>query len=245
MNLYVYDITNEKVTKIDEIAYAPHHSVDEDGTDVFSLPVNPQGMYLDYFVSEEGFFYPSFAENYSVGNDGLPEFIGDGTVTDYPSDEQAQTDEDAPYIDFDYRTDYANALEFDLVDGNPYFAVVFIGYGEDLTEERNECIKRTFPTLDESLKEQIAHFDFEGDEWYLVVPRYREYVDIKSLDSEEVYTVYQGEAFTVKCNVSDLYSNIEISTDIRGGHAFSPQLDGRGRIAKNADIWDMTFYYDR
>ncbi|MBQ8759202.1 MAG: DUF3298 domain-containing protein, partial [Clostridia bacterium] len=87
MNLYVYDITDGKVTKLDETALAPHHDVNSDGVDIFTLPTDPEKMYLDYFVEEEGFFYPSFAENYTVGSDGLPEFTGDGIMMDYPFEE--------------------------------------------------------------------------------------------------------------------------------------------------------------
>ena len=107
---------------------------------------------------------------------------------------------------------------------------------------RNEHIKSIFATLDGSVIEQVGHFDYEGDEWYLVVPRYKEYVNIVNLETNEKHTIYHGEAFTIKCNLSDLYSNIEISTDIHGGHKFSPQLGGEGRVVISDDVWDITDY---
>ena len=97
--------------------------------------------------------------------------------------------------------------------------------------------------LDVSAVEQIGHIDYEGDEWYLIVPRYKDDVNITNLDTGEVYTVYNGTAFTVKCNLSDLHSNIEISTERNmSGHKFSPQMGGDGRLITNPDVWDITEY---
>ena len=67
--------------------------------------------------------------------------------------------------------------------------------------------------------------------------------DITNLDTGEVHTIYNGEAFTVKCNLSDLHSNIEISTELNlSGHKFSPQIGGDGKLIKNPDVWDITDY---
>ena len=68
-------------------------------------------------------------------------------------------------------------------------------------------------------------------------------VKIKNLDTGEVHTIYNGDAFTVKCNLSDLYSNIEISTEIAmGAHKFNPQIGGDGKLVSNPDVWDITDY---
>ena len=37
---------------------------------------------------------------------------------------------DMVYKDSDYRTDYANIFDFDNYDGQPMFAVAFLGYGD-------------------------------------------------------------------------------------------------------------------
>ena len=75
------------------------------------------------------------------------------------------------------------------------------------------------------------------------MPRYKEDVDITNLDTGEVHTIYNGEAFTVKCNLSDLHSNIEISTELNlSGHKFSPQIGGDGKLVANPDVWDITDY---
>ncbi len=146
------------------------------------------------------------------------------------------------YQDSDYRSDYANVFDFDNYDGQPMFAVAFLGYG-DRMDFRHTYVQGVFEALDDFAIEQIGHIDYEGDEWYLVVPRYKEDVEIRNLDTNEVHTIYNGEAFTVKCNLSDLHPNIEISTELNlSGHKFSPQIGGDGRIVSNPDVWDITDY---
>ena len=149
---------------------------------------------------------------------------------------------DMEYKDEDYRTEYANVFDFDSYEGQPYFAVAFLGYG-DRMEFRHEYVEGIFEGLDDFLIEQIGHVDYEGDEWYLVVPRYPNDVEITDLESGEVHTIHNGEAFTVKCNLSDLHSNITISTeDGYGAYMFSPQVGGDGRLVENTDIHDITDY---
>ena len=146
------------------------------------------------------------------------------------------------YKDSDYRSIYANVLDFDSYDGQPMFAVAFLGYG-DRMDFRHTHIEGIFESLDDHAIEQIGHIDYEGDEWYLIVPRYTEDVLITNLDTGEVHTIYNGEAFTVKCNLSDLHPNIEISTELNlSGHKFSPQIGGDGRLVANPDIRDITDY---
>ncbi len=146
------------------------------------------------------------------------------------------------YHDADYRTEYANVFDFDNYEGQPYFAVAFLGYG-DRTDFRNEYVKGIFESLDNEAVEKIQHIAYEGDEWYLIVPRYKNQVHIKDLSTDAEYTIYQGEAFTVNCNMSDLHSNIEIYTeDGFGAYKFSPQMGGDGRLVTNTDVWDITDY---
>lgn len=146
------------------------------------------------------------------------------------------------YKDSEYRTQYANIFDFDSCEGTPYFAVAFLGYGEDKQDFRNTYVAGIFESLGNTAIEQVAHFDFEGDEWYLIVPRYKDYVTLTNLETGEKHTIYQGEAFTVKCNLSDLHSNVEISTEDSQGHKFSPQIGGDGRLVTSEDVWDITDY---
>ena len=172
-------------------------------------------------------------------------------VTDKPqvsnepqvSDEQQKVDDsDAEHKDSDDRTQYANVFDFDSLDTHPMFAVAFLGYG-DMMDARHTYVEETFADLGDFAIEQVGHIDYEGDEWYLIVPRYKEDVDITNLDTGEVHTISNGEAFTVKCNLSDLHSNIEISTELNLiGHKFSPQIGGDGKLVPNPDVWDITDY---
>ena len=146
------------------------------------------------------------------------------------------------YKDSDYRSIYANVFDFDSLDTQPMFAVAFLGYG-DIMDARHTYVENVFADLGDFAIEQVGHVDYEGDEWYLIVPRYMEDVDITNLDTGEVHTIYNGEAFTVKCNLSDLHSNIEISTEQNlSGHKFSPQIGGDGKLVHNPDVWDITDY---
>ena len=146
------------------------------------------------------------------------------------------------YHDAEYRTEYANVLDFDNYEGQPHFAVAFLGYG-DRKDFRNNYVKGVFDSLSDEAVGKIQHFDFEGDEWYLIIPRYKETVEISSLDTEVKHTVYQGEAFTVKCNLSDIHPNIEVTMERNlGGYKFSPQMGGDGRLVENTDIHDITDY---
>lgn len=144
------------------------------------------------------------------------------------------------YQDSDYRSIYANVFDFDSLETQPMFAVAFLGYG-DRMEARHTYVEGIFGNLGDSAVEQVGHIDYEGDEWYLIVPRYKEDVIITNLETGEIHTIYNGEAFTVKCNVSDLHSNIEISTEQNlSGHKFSPQIGGDGKLIENPDVWDIT-----
>ena len=164
-----------------------------------------------------------------------PEVVDKPQVTD-----ETQTSE--VHKDSDDRSIYANVFDFDSYNGTPMFAVAFLGYG-DRTDFRNTYVEEIFNELGDFAIEQVGHIDCEGDEWYLIVPRYKEDVDITNLDTGDIQTIYNGEAFTIKCNLSDLHSNIEISTELKlGGHKFSPQIGGDGKLVPTPDVWDITDY---
>ena len=108
---------------------------------------------------------------------------------------------------------------------------------------RNNYVKGVFESLSDEAVGKIQHFDFEGDEWYLIIPRYKDAVEITNSDTKEKHIIEQGEAFTVKCNLSDLHPNTQITTEHNlGGYKFSPQMGGDGRLIVNTDIHDITDY---
>lgn len=142
------------------------------------------------------------------------------------------------YIDSEHRTEYANTLPFDDIEGYPYWAVAFLGRGTVGEANRTYYIEKLFSGLPEESIDKIKHFDFDGDEWYLIIPRYYDENDIvrQSDENHEKYITF-GEAFTVKCK-----SNIKIVYCCNGEHEFSPESDGDGKLICTEDIWDITDY---
>ena len=128
---------------------------------------------------------------------------------------------------------YTPVVDFASLKGEPRFAVAFMGYGLD-EDARNTFVDEYF----EKTAEKIPHLDFEGDEWYFIEPRYDEKITVTSLDTNKKQEV--TGAFTIKCNLSDLYSNVEIS--VGDECKFSPQVGGSGMLVKNEFIHDITNY---
>ena len=77
MHLNVYDITGGNILKLGEMPTAPHHDSLEDGADVFSLPLNPQKMYFDFFNDGADFMYPVFSDEFEISSYGLPKKLGE------------------------------------------------------------------------------------------------------------------------------------------------------------------------
>lgn len=146
------------------------------------------------------------------------------------------------YVDSEHRTVYANEIGvFEEADGEKYWAVCFLGYGDAGKENREKRINELFSSLSESQRGNIHHYDFEGDEWYLIVPRHKTMNDIIPLyDNGSSVLVADGNAFTVKCNVSDIHPNIRIMQDSFGGVEFSPCLDGKGNLSCTEYVIDIT-----
>mgnify|MGYP006992075492 FL=1 len=146
------------------------------------------------------------------------------------------------YNDREYRTEYANTLDFDSQDRNVKWAVAFLGYGEDGENNLIHYFNKLFSELPAESVNAINHYNFEGDEWYLVIPRYKGMNEIVSVTDEKISAYsYKGEAFTVKCNISDIHSNIRIRL-VDSGEEFSPQVDGTGQLVSAEEVWDITEY---
>lgn len=170
-----------------------------------------------------------FASLFSCSKEKANKLDGDGMV----------------YVDSDYRTKFANTLDFDSAEVDAYWAVAFLGYGEDGENNRQVYIESLFSSLPEEDVKSIGHYDFEGDEWYLIVPRHKDMNTVTPLyDNAQTVLVENGCAFTVKCNISDLYSNISIGIDSHGGVEFSPRIDGKGSLDCGENVIDITNYGD-
>lgn len=147
------------------------------------------------------------------------------------------------YTDSDYRTEYANTLPFDEYEEYPFWAVAFLGRGETGEANRQYYIDRLFSDLSADSIAKIRHFDFEGDEWYLIIPRYTDENDIIPLCGDgEKKRAALGEAFTVKCSSESGNPNIKVVVYIHGGHEFSPQTDSNGKLICGEYVRDITEY---
>jgi len=140
------------------------------------------------------------------------------------------------YVDSDYRTDYANCLPFDDVEGLPYMALAYLGSGTDGESNRDVYIAKIFDSLGEDIINQIKTYEYDGDDWFLVIPRYRSITDLIKGDEEALRVAQNGEAFVVRCN-QDVVVNIFEVTDMY----FKLSVDENGKL-KDADenMWDIT-----
>lgn len=142
------------------------------------------------------------------------------------------------YIDSEHRTEYANVLPFDELESRPYWAVAYLGSGEIGEENREKYIGKLFSDLPEESRAKIKHYDFGGDSWYLVIPRYPDENDIiQNGDEDNAVCIQSGEAFTVQCG-----TDVKICMYTHGGHEFTPQIDENGKLICTEDVWDITEY---
>lgn len=145
------------------------------------------------------------------------------------------------YVDSNYRTVFANTFIGDDEEKEEqfwYWAVAYLGSGEEGKANRDVYIEKLFSTLSEEDIEQIGHFDYEGDNWYLVIPRYfdNNVIRINGDEDSEEY-IDNGNAFTIKCGT-------DISLCCIGGNEpeFLLQTDENGKLIYSDNIWDMTEY---
>ena len=142
------------------------------------------------------------------------------------------------YVDSEHRTEYANTLPFDEIDDTPYWAVVYLGNGETGKNAANEYIEKLFSELSEKKRREIGHFDYGGEKWYLVIPRYGEENElIQNGDEKNLRRAYDGTPYTINCG-----NDVEIHISIYGGHRITLDTDENGRLICTPDIWDITEY---
>ena len=141
------------------------------------------------------------------------------------------------YVDREHRTEYANSLPYDEENDISYWAVAYLGEGEEGKAAAKEYIERIFEGLSEEKRSAIKHFDYGGKKWYLVIPRYGdENKLIQNGDAENSRRILETP-YTINCN-----ADVEINIYIRGGHKIVLDTDENGRLIHNDDIWDITEY---
>ena len=72
---------------------------------------------------------------------------------------------------------------------------------------KSDCDVKIFESLDNEKISQIKTFEFEGDDWFLVIPKYRNLVSLKKGDEELTQAAYTGESFALRC-CQDVIVNI-------------------------------------
>ena len=142
------------------------------------------------------------------------------------------------YVDSEHRTEYANTLLFDEVDDYPYWAVAYLGDGENGKNAAKEYKEKLFSELSEEKRRAISHYDYGGEKWFLVIPRYGDENElIQNGDKKNLQRVYDGTPYTINCG-----DDVEIYIVIRGGHRITLDTDENGRLICTPDIWDITEY---
>lgn len=142
------------------------------------------------------------------------------------------------YVDSEYRTEYANTLPFDEIDDYPYWAVAYLGKGDEGEKAAKEYAEKLFSELSEEKRQAISHYDYGGEKWYLVIPRYGEENElIQNGDKKNLQKVHDGTPYIINCG-----GDVEIYIVIRGGHKITLDTDENGRLISTPDIWDITEY---
>lgn len=121
-------------------------------------------------------------------------------------------------------TKYAKKLKFE--DNDQLLAIFYLG---GLENEYDFSIVNKYYSDKEI--EEFEKIELEGEECYLIVPRYGQYITISSLtmtdDSGTLEKIISKTStpFLLKCNISDIFSNVEIKFNYEGKeYVYSPYI---------------------
>lgn len=101
MRLNAYEITDGSIFKLGEMPVAPSHDNLYEGEDIFSLPLNPDKMYFDFFNEAADFVYPVFTDNFEIASNGLPKKIGEDEEFPAPPEFDVENFEEYEYTSDD------------------------------------------------------------------------------------------------------------------------------------------------
>ena len=110
------------------------------------------------------------------------------------------------------------------------------GKGEDGKANKDVYINKIFESLDDEIISQIKTFEFDGDDWFLVIPKYRNLVSLIKDDAELTQAACTGEAFALRCN-QDVIVNIFETKEIN--YLLSASESGELQGA-DENVWDIT-----
>ncbi len=140
------------------------------------------------------------------------------------------------YVDSEYRTCYANCLPFEDIHGSPYLAIAYLGKGNDGKVNKDIYINRIFESLDDEKISQIKTLEFEGNDWFLVIPKYRSLISIKKDNAELTQATHTGKAFALRCG-QDVNVNIFETKEINYLLSITENGELRGT---DENVWDIT-----
>lgn len=89
---------------------------------------------------------------------------------------------DMVYVDSEYRNEYANCLPFEDVSGAPFLAIAYLGNGDEGKANKDTYINKIFASLSKEKISQIKTYEYEGNDWFLVIPKYRNVVELKKVE---------------------------------------------------------------
>ncbi len=119
-----------------------------------------------------------------------------------------------------------------------YWAVAYLGEGANGKNTAKEYIEKLFSKLSEEQRKAVKHYDYGGEKWYLVIPRYGEENElIQNGDKKNLQKADDGTPYIINCG-----GDVEIYIVIRGGHKITLDTDENGRLICTPDIWDITEY---
>ena len=140
------------------------------------------------------------------------------------------------YVDSEYRNEYANCLPFGDWRGEPYLAIAYLGKGDAGKANKDVYINKIFESMDSEKISQIKTFEFDGDDWFLVIPKYRNLVSLKKGDEELTQAAHTGEAFALRCS-QDVIVNIFETKEINYLLSASETGELQGT---DENVWDIT-----
>lgn len=140
------------------------------------------------------------------------------------------------YIDREHRTEYANCLPFDNFSGNPYMAICYLGSGSDGEANKENVIGKIFGNLDSERLQKIQTYELDGADWYLVIPRYWDPVDLKNGEEMLLQATGYGDPFVVRCG-----EKITVSLFNCTYIEYVLSTDEQGNLANTGEnVWDIT-----
>ena len=115
-------------------------------------------------------------------------------------------------------------------------AIAYLGKGEDGKANKDVYINKIFDSLDDEKISQIKTFEYEGEDWFLVIPKYRNFVSLIKDDAELAQAAHTGEAFALRCS-QDVIVNIFETKEIN----YLLSVTETGELqGTDENVWDIT-----